>query len=216
MDEQHNIICEWPIDLSCLPDDVNVVEHSEQVQLAVQTATEVLWALTGRQFGVCEDSLLVRRDSRVVCTPTLANGVWRNIDTTSTTWANLYSLPSPVYDVTRVVDADGNDLDFVVEVAGVKVLGAAERIDYLRGRPFPPSAAKMAGELASQLYLQCVGDKRCRLPRNATSVQRQGVSVQMTSPAEIVESGMTGLVDVDLWVKAHNPHGLAQDSEVIF
>lgn len=44
--------CSWPIDRSCLPSvdgDVDIAKQSHAEALAVQ----VLWSLSGRQFGVC-------------------------------------------------------------------------------------------------------------------------------------------------------------------
>jgi hypothetical protein len=46
--------CSWPIDTSCLPD----VEEGDgvaaaQLEAAKDLAVSVLWALSGRQFGVC-------------------------------------------------------------------------------------------------------------------------------------------------------------------
>jgi hypothetical protein len=40
-------------------------------------------------------------------------------------------------------------------------------------------------------------------------VSRQGVQIQRLSPRDLAEMGMTGLPEVDLWVRSVNPHGLA-------
>lgn len=45
--------CSWPVDRSCLPDaGPNEVDIQQQVD-AENLAVAVLWALSGRQFGVC-------------------------------------------------------------------------------------------------------------------------------------------------------------------
>ena len=135
----------------------------------------------------------------VVCTATVITACGGTSHEPNGLGESVFTVSSPVYDVTRVVDNDGNDLDFVVEVSGVKVLGSAERIDYLRGR-FRLLRKWQANSFAA-LPSVC-GRQALSTNSQRDSVQRQGVSVQMTSPAEIVESGMTGLVDVDLWVSS--------------
>jgi hypothetical protein len=49
--------CAWPVDRSCLPTASGELEIERQ-RHAEETAIAVLWALSGRQFGVC--SVIVR------------------------------------------------------------------------------------------------------------------------------------------------------------
>ena len=126
------------------------------------------------------------------------------------------ALPGPVFEVSRVEDRWGRDHEFRHFGDAVLVrFGVPRVVHYVRGIRPPRSAAYMVGRLASERYLQCVDPNKCRLPRNATSVQRQGVSVQMADPVEVIGAGLTGLVDVDAWIRAVNPHGLSEDSEVV-
>lgn len=97
---------------------------------AVQIASEILWALTARRFGLCTITL---RPCRSSCydsswggwndwweygtypTPTLYNGLWYNItcgsctDGCSCTTLSEVILPGPVYEVTSV-KVDGSIL----------------------------------------------------------------------------------------------------------
>lgn len=205
--------------MTCFTDEIPA-ERADLARSAVDTATAILWALTGRQFGVCPVIFPVGPDGcRPVCEPVLWNGKWYNTPQGDGVCRTV-DLPGPVNRVDRVVDADGNDLASAIAGAGaVRVFGGASArgftVEYQRGLPTPAGAARMVGRLASQRYLQCLGDKKCELPTNTTSVTRQGVTVQMADPAEVIGQGLTGLPDVDAWVRAFNPHGLAEWPEVI-
>lgn len=207
-------MCEWPADLSCFEGDLQTADP-DRVQVAVDTATEILWALTGRRYGVCPAEYRVQASACRPCAPTLFDGEWYNIDP-GAGWCTGVWLPQPVFEVTRVLDADGGELNWRATEYGVDVLGTPAVVEYERGIPVPHTAGYMVGRLAFQRYLQCIGDrKRCQLPQNTTSVTRQGVTVQMADPTEVMNMGGTGLPDVDAWIKAHNPYGLATTPEVI-
>lgn len=205
--------CEWPVDTRCLPEITD--DNVQQVRDAVDTAVLVLWALTGRRFGICPAEYPLPASARP-CPPDprLIGGEWHNVPPGP---ARAVTLPGPVHAVTAVEDAHGEPLT-VPELRGDMLLDvppSAAVVKYLRGEPIPAGAAQHVGTLANERYLQCTGDSRCRLPRNTTNVTRQGVSVQMVSPQEIIESGVTGLPEVDAWIRALNPGGDAMISEVI-
>ena len=206
-------LCEWPVDLKCFPDDVKTGDP-EVVQAAVDTATEVLWALTGRQFGVCPAEVAVRVDMCRPCAPTLFEGEWYNVDPSGRGWCTGVWLPGPIFEILSVEGEDGEPLRWAATEYGCDVIGSPVRVRYMRGRVVPPTAARMVGRLASQMYLQCTG-RPCQLPARTSSVTRQGVSVQMADPMDIINAGGTGLPDVDMWIRAHNPHHLSAPSEVI-
>lgn len=206
-------LCEWPVDARCLPEITD--ENRALVRDAVDTAVMVLWALTGRRFGVCPtEYVLPYRGGSCPPVPRLVDGAWVN---QSGGPPGDVVLPGPVYSVTSVHNDVGEELPVpVLDGDTLRAVPPEVRfVRYLRGEPVPPGAGERVGILARERYLQCVGDSRCRLPRNATSVTRQGVSVQMPTPQEIIDSGSTGLPEVDLWVRALNPGGDSSVSEVI-
>lgn len=82
-------------------------------------------------------------------------------------------------------------------------------VTYLRGEEPPPGAAGAVSSLAIEFYNAVAKPEACRLPRNWQSISRQGVSIQRIDPRDLAEMGMTGLPEVDLWVRAINPHGFA-------
>lgn len=205
--------CQWPIDMKCLPEITD--DNAQQVRDAADTAVLVLWALTGRRFGICPtEYVLPPAEGGCPPDPRLVGGEWYNLPPGPT---RRVQLPGPVVEVTRVEDDEGNALPIPV-VDGdtlLNVPAAARVVSYTRGEPIPPGAAERVGILARERYLQCVGDSKCRLPRTATQVTRQGVTVSLPTAQEIIDSGSTGLPEVDLWVRALNPYGSAQVSEVV-
>lgn len=199
MSDDNLAVCEWPVDEACAPKEA---AEDDRWATAVDLSRQVLWALTGRRFGVCPAVYRVPGGERV-CSP-CAGPRWR-----------VVHLPGPVWEVTGVYDEDGAELDLHVFYGGEVRAVPGGWIEYLKGEPVPKGTGQIVGTLAAELFLQCIGDRRCRLPRNASSATRQGVSVQFPDPVEIINAGLTGVPEVDLWIRSHNPRALAQDSEVI-
>lgn len=233
--------CEWPVDHTCLPE----AESGDGSQdAAVDLAIHVLWALSGRQFGLCP--VIVRP-----CIPTdycTANGPVTSyvLSREGSSWLTLacgcpgacvssgpgmVHLPGPAQSVTEVnlggeiLDEDG----YVLEGDVLYRIGAnwpaqnltrpigypgAWSVQYLRGNPVPPGVDKLTGLLAREFLTACAGGA-CRLPRTVTQVSRQGVSYQIYDPQQIYSSGKTGLSEVDLWLSAVNPNRIQQPPSVI-
>ncbi|MGZ7312308.1 hypothetical protein ACXWQU_09315, partial [Streptococcus pyogenes] len=63
----------------------------------MDTATEILWALTGRQFGVCPAVYHPGVEQCLRCEPTLWRGEWFNVDV-STAECMRIVLPGPVFE----------------------------------------------------------------------------------------------------------------------
>lgn len=75
----------------------------------------------------------------------------------------------------------------------------------------PPTMGKLAvSKLACELQKACDGDSTCELPSRVTSVARQGVTLAILDPQDFLDGGRTGLYEVDLFLKAANPNGLAR------
>lgn len=240
---------EWPVDKAGLP-PVEGPEEEERLQAAVDTATMVLWRLTGAQYAL--QRLRARPCARVQdweheytsgagirpahgMTPTLYGGRWHNLacsgGSCQSDGLSSVRLPGPVAAVLEV-EVEGEVLSadsYAVEGDRVKrALGlpwprqdlqrplgepGTWSVLYYRGIAPPAGAGTMVAILAKELYLQATGAKGCRLPKNWQSVTRQGVSVQRANQADLLQHG-TGLPEVDLWVKALNPHGVSGPSRV--
>ena len=226
----------WPFDDSCCDwtdADPNVQQRS--MNLAVMT----LRMLTAYRVGGCP--VTVRPCSpncgcgRGGFNPHInASGAWVNScghgHGCSCGAVSMIRLPGPVGRIDAVVQ-DGVTLvegtDYLVYDAGLVRVGdswpscqdltvpaggpGTLTVTYLNAYVPDYGAAVAAGLLACEYAKACQG-KDCRLPRSVRSLTRQGVSMEF--PVEVFEGGMTGIREVDAWIKSWNPHGLKQDSRV--
>lgn len=85
---------------------------------------------------------------------------------------------------------------------------------YLRGKAVPAAGARALGVLACEIYKQCTGAGDCRLPERVRQVSREGITYDMFDPGEWLDTGLTGLREVDTWLRTVNPHALTQPSAV--
>jgi hypothetical protein len=86
-------------------------------------------------------------------------------------------------------------------------------VTYTPGEALPTSGAIAAGKLAGEFIKSCQGAE-CSLPQQVASLSRNGVEVQMVDPTEFLADGLTGVADVDLWIRAVNPARKSQRSRV--
>lgn len=87
-------------------------------------------------------------------------------------------------------------------------------VTYLRGTPLPAAGEIAAGELAGEFIKACAGTD-CALPMNIQSLTRQGVQVEMIDPTNVLTSGLTGIRNVDLFIRTVNPQGLTARPRVL-
>lgn len=232
---------DWPVLWKLLPDLTD--DNREQVLRAVDVATGILWALTGRQYGLravearpCKPEVA---DSYHDLTPGpgwapyLDSGVVRNLPTCAAApcdRSGAVLLPGPVHKLLEFL-VDGNRMPLnEVHVDGDRVyrryrpwptqnlvLPSSElgtwALWYLRGRVPPKGADYVLAMLAKELLAAETGGT-CRLPKRVQNIQRQGVTVNMVHPEDIFDKGVTGIPEVDLWVRAHNPHHLTAPAQV--
>ena len=86
-------------------------------------------------------------------------------------------------------------------------------ITYQPGRALPMAGQIAAGEYACEIAKACVGAD-CALPQQLASMTRNGVDIQVVDPTLVAENGLTGLSNVDLWIRSVNPARRAQRSRV--
>jgi|SRR5215831_519400 len=142
-------------------------------------------------------------------------------------------LPMPVYRVQSVTingatldpsayRADGNLLvrqdgkAWPVVQNLAHVLGDVDTwsVTYLKGTPVPQYLNDAAGILACELAKARVGAD-CRLPRRVQSVTRNGTTVQMINLQDLLDKGLTGILEVDQAILSANPGGLRQRPRVV-
>lgn len=235
--------CGWTI-----PDPLCCAEEWAAVPLAVQSAARdyaatILWAATGRQFGLCQVS--VRPCGMKRCSdgggefwgydwsggtwvPYIFNGQWFNCACPGTCCCDprcQVRLMGPVNSIVEVlvdgiaVDPDTyfvNDEHWLVRThpdcwprcADQNVLAGDGlfEVTYLRGTPVPNALLRAAAVLACEWAKACIGSDSCRLSNRVTSIVRQGITIDMVAPEDLLESGRTGLWEVDTVIAAYNPH----------
>lgn len=159
--------------------------------------------------------------------PALVGGKWRNVSCGSCSGGcncpldggtKAVRLPGPVHSVVEVL-VDGEVVpDTSYELRGNVLLRidggswpltqnlalpATEedtfQVSYDRGNDVPQAGRLSAGLLAVEFWKEACGDTSCALPSNASTINRQGVTISL-DPAETLRNGWTGIAFVDRWV----------------
>lgn len=152
----------------------------------------------------------------------------------------LHLSGRPVRDVISIVDSNDPDtqLDFVLHngyrvdfgtdptaiVGGywyplpyATMCNATTKIivEYTYGSP-PPLAVKMAIDMLSREFtLLFNGDDECKLPERVKSVSRQGISMEILSPQDFLENGLTGVTEIDEILATFNPSKAKRPARVV-
>lgn len=87
-------------------------------------------------------------------------------------------------------------------------------VTYEYGRNAPALGRMAARRLANELLLASKGSADCALPANVTSIQRQGLAIDIWDPNEFLDKGKTGLYEVDLFIATSNPAGAKKPARI--
>jgi hypothetical protein len=85
---------------------------------------------------------------------------------------------------------------------------ATLEVHLVHGIPVPPDGVRAAATLACEVARACAGDKECRLPRRVQSISRQGVTMMVLDPLDVLDQGRFGIPEVDYFVRSVNPNNL--------
>lgn len=80
-----------------------------------------------------------------------------------------------------------------------------------RGVPVDGLGSRVAGILACE-YAKGMTGKKCRLPSGVTNISRQGVTMELQTG--LFPGGLTGIREVDVYIRRYNPYGLQRGSSV--
>jgi hypothetical protein len=83
-------------------------------------------------------------------------------------------------------------------------------VTYKRGDPIPTPLLTASSTLACEFGKACTPGAECRLSSRVTSLARNGITIDMLDPTEILEGGLTGMWEVDMVITALNPYRLKQ------
>jgi hypothetical protein len=214
-DDQARLICSAWATMADLPDNRPDLPTLTWEELLL-TASQILWALSGRQWSGSGCTATARFNDVKPCWPP-HRGAWAD------GWS-AQILPSAQPDGMSVLKLPHDE---VTSVLSVTVDGGAGPAWYLRGamlvrddgRPWagdvrvtyrwglqpPPGGVAAAVALAVELARARAGDSACRLPKRVTNVVRQGVSVTLQDPMQYMKDGLTGVTEIDQWIVSVNP-----------
>ncbi len=237
--------CNWVIPAPLCCDEWASLPAPVQ-QAAQEYAAFVLWAATGRQFGLCDVTVrpcgMDRCDDGTIdffgfswasgtWVPYIFNGTWFNCvcpgicccdprcqvrlmgDVDSVVEVTIGGIVIPptsyrVDDKHWLVRTDGECWPFCADMDsddGDEVFV----VNYLRGKPIPAVLLNAAATLACEFGKACVGAD-CRLGNRVTSLARQGVTIDMLSPSDLLDDNLTGVWEVDSVIRAINPYGVRE------
>jgi hypothetical protein len=225
--------CDWDVDVSGCP---GAADKPDEAAAATEIATEIIWALSGRRFGLCE--VTVRPQPPAPVNPGLALTAFAHSRIGASNAPppvlcpgamppRYITLDGPVNAVTEV------RIDGAVVPAGDYQLSRNRlyrngtepwpsaqdmnappgdpgtwTVTYLKGLAVPKGGLVSAALLACELFKVLTG-KPCQLPSRLTDITREGLSMTVMDPADFLDNGRTGITTIDLWLAAVNPNGLA-------
>ncbi len=166
--------------------------------------------------------------------PALIGGQWFNLTcgvcsgTCSCTVVSEAWLPSPVHSITAVkldgvtltagTDYRVDDFRKLVRLGGeswpfCQDMNADDTQDNtwsvtaVIGQEVPTIGRWAVGELACEIIAGCLG-LACAIPKNATSITRQGLTIDFPTFSELLQNGSLGLRWCDIFVATYNPQRL--------
>lgn len=233
----------WPIDRSCL-DSGNDTAGQEVLDRAEDLAVHVLWALSGRQFGL---RLVTARPCPPLGYPIppflpVTYGLeWANwscgcLSSCRHSAPSKVHLPGPVAAPTEgdpiIVNIAGEDLDsseYALEGDVLYRTGGKNWPSQNLARPLGetgtwsvtyrqgipcPPGVDRLTAIVAKEFASACSGDECRIPRTLIAASQRGVTHDF-DPAKILAAGKTGLPEVDLWLSAVNPHHLQQPPSVV-
>lgn len=179
---------------------------------AIAVAEAIAWTaidnLTGGQIAFDPTTvrpMVVATDGSVRLPPPVGDIVQVRADgAVFTTWRLLNS--------NAILPTGGSTFSAGQDLTGPDDAVGTIEVDYYQGWRPGPLLIWAAQQLALEFYRAAVGDKKCRLPKNVTSVVRQGVSFTIEKPP--FTDGRTGIQEIDIILARYNPYGLTSRTVV--
>ncbi len=223
--------------------DAEPIALAAALTRAATAASQFLWAASGRRFsGVCERTA---RPCGQPCScgfQVLSRGhlvgwdgdCWGSAPCGCRALSQVSLSGYPVRSITEV-KVDGDVLDpseyrldewrYLTRLNGARWPGCQSldladtedgtfSVTYLHGQDPPVAAQQAAIQLACETFKQC-GGLECALPKNATRINRQGITYETRLFQRNVNGAWsTGLIAVDEFLGSINPSGLMRSPTI--
>lgn len=109
---------------------------------------------------------------------------------------------------TLLVRTDGGQWPLRQDLAAPPSSPDTFAVTYMQGTALPRGGMVALRALMIELHKGLCGTPGCRLPSKVTSVVREGVTYSMMDdPTVLLDAGLTGISEVDVWLRSVNPHG---------
>lgn len=222
--------CEpWPVRYPC---DV-LDEDPTLLELARSSAESILWGLSGRRYGVCSTTEWYEMPCSSVCALPFADDFGPGVEWRLTgDWnyrRKCCEIPLQQRPARAILEVkiDGVVLDPAEYQLQRDTLGRLGEcwpcnqecdeprieVTYEYGIDVPALGELAMGELTCELLAGFTGAD-CRLPSNAISVTRQGVTVDLGDAQTLFDQGRIGLPISDAFLRETNPDRLTTRSVV--
>lgn len=233
-----NYLCQpWmtPAELQACPGCPDPDDPVE-LQRWIDTATQIIYYLSGSMYGgECESTwrpCLPGGWYGTVSVPVLVAGQWFNVNPCTgcgnglmlpfdyprsiaevkidgavipTTEYRLDQWSRSIYLKSPYHWTHGQDLSLADTEVGTFSVTVLHGLD-------PPAALRQAAiDYAAEVAKACTGAP-CALPARATSIVKQGVSIDLGVALEMLDGGRTGLASVDVVLAALNPYAARRRS----
>lgn len=208
--------CPWPIDVqSCCQStglDPDVPEDAAKIESVVAQVSDMLSRWSGYRFGGCRTvrPLEPCGECRASCCSQGDCIVLHSASSVSEVRleGEVVSPAEYVFDGARGTLCAVPPLTWPRRDPRSDAVAALE-VDVMVGDEPDAWALAVAAELACELLLACAG-KQCRIPRNATQVTHQGVTITLSH-----DELMFAIPSVVAWVTAVNPHRATAPARVL-
>lgn len=177
------------------------------VDTALESATELMWHLTGRQFGLWTETVRPYLAGEPVYRLELGEYPVTSVQEVRIDGATLPTSAYWVADDRFVVLSSGGQWPSTQLQHLPNTDVGTFSITYTWGVAPPPAVRSGARRLACELLAMSTGGGSS-LSDRVRSVSRQGTSFELVSPQDLLESnGRTGIYEVDLAISAYNSGG---------
>ena len=217
---------EWPIRWACDITDVD----DDLLDLAREAAQNVLWSMSGRRYGLCEQTEQYRTPCTDECSFNYRRRFGPGVEYAlmhqprNCCSINLTSTPVRAIMEVKVFGEVQDESFYALERSRLKRIGSCwpcedecdeppVEVTYRYGIDVPPMGELAMGELACEI-LAGIRGLDCRLPSNAVSVSRQGVTVDLGDASTLYMEHRIGLPLCDAFIRDTNPNRLKMQSTV--